>query len=145
MVNIRRERPADAAARERLLDAAFGTERFAKTSERLRECRFPAPDLSFVASEHGRLVGTVRLWPVTLGAGRAGLLLGPLAVAADARNRGIGSALMRHALAAAQRLGHACVLLVGDPPYYGRFGFSAAKTGALRLPGPCEAHRLLAR
>jgi predicted N-acetyltransferase YhbS len=71
-------------------------------------------------------------------------LLGPLAVASDARNRGTGAALMRHALRAAQRRGHGGVLLVGDAPYYGRFGFSAEKTGALWLPGPYETHRLLA-
>ena len=144
MITIRRERPADIPAREALLDAAFGIERFAKTSERLRAGRQPADGLAFVAAERGRVVATVRLWPVAIDSGRSGLLLGPLAVAADARNRGIGSALMRHALAAAQRGGHACVLLVGDASYYGRFGFSTSKTEALRLPGPYEAHRLLA-
>ena len=51
---------------------------------------------------------------------------------------------MRHALAEAARLGHAAILLVGDAPYYGRFGFSADKTGALAMPGPYERHRLLA-
>ena len=63
----------------------------------------------------------------------------------DFRGRGIGAALMRRALAEAARLGHRAVLLVGDAPYYGRFGFSAEKTGALWLPGPYEKHRLLAR
>jgi predicted N-acetyltransferase YhbS len=72
------------------------------------------------------------------------LLLGPLAVDAGWRNRGIGAALVRRALRDARRLGHDAVLLVGDAPYYGRFGFSAEKTGALRLPGPYERHRLLA-
>ena len=66
------------------------------------------------------------------------LLLGPLAVAPDCRKRGIGAALMQRALAAARRRGHGAVLLVGDAPYYGRFGFSAEKTAALRMPGPFE-------
>ncbi|TIW44038.1 MAG: N-acetyltransferase, partial [Mesorhizobium sp.] len=49
-----------------------------------------------------------------------------------------------HAIAEAARLGHAAILLVGDAPYYERFGFSAEKTGALAMPGPYERHRLLA-
>lgn len=143
MATIRNERSTDIAARERLLDAAFGPARFAKASERLRQDRFAADGLSFVASERGRLIGTIRLWNVSAGGGRPALLLGPLAVAADARGRGIGVSLMQRALREAKRLGHRSVLLVGDAPYYSRFGFSADKTGALRLPGPYEQHRLL--
>ncbi|MEA2929286.1 MAG: hypothetical protein QOG38_1714 [Hyphomicrobiales bacterium] len=143
MVTIRNERSTDIAARERLLDAAFGPARFAKASERLREGRFAADGLSFAAVENGGLVGTARLWNVSAGVGRPALLLGPLAVAADARNRGIGTALMQRALREARRLGHAAILLVGDAPYYGRFGFSTDKTGTLRLPGPFEPERFL--
>lgn len=143
MATIRNERSTDIAARERLLDAAFGPARFAKASERLRQDRFAADGLSFVASERSHLIGTIRLWNVSAGGGRPALLLGPLAVAADARGRGIGVSLMQRALREAKRLGHRSVLLVGDAPYYSRFGFSADKTGALRLPGPYEQHRLL--
>jgi predicted N-acetyltransferase YhbS len=71
------------------------------------------------------------------------LLLGPVAVDSGFRGRGIGTALVRRALREARRLGHAAVLLVGDAPYYGRFGFSTEKTGALFMPGPFERHRLL--
>ena len=67
-----------------------------------------------------------------------------MAVAADCRNRGIGAALVRRAFAEARRLGHGAIILVGDAPYYSRFGFSAEKTGGLQLPGPFERHRLLA-
>jgi predicted N-acetyltransferase YhbS len=144
MITIRQETTFDVAAREALLDAAFGEARFTKTSQRLREDRLPADGLSFVACSGGQLIGTVRLWDISAGPGRPALLLGPLAVAAHARNRGIGAALTRHALAEACGLGHAAVLLVGDAPYYGRFGFSEEKTGALWLPGPYERHRLLA-
>ncbi|UGA43904.1 N-acetyltransferase [Bradyrhizobium quebecense] len=143
-IAIRRERRSDVAAREALLDAAFGPGRFAKTSERLREGRKPARGLALVARRGGRLVGTLRLWPVVIGTGHACLLLGPLAVAEDARCLGIGAALMRQALQRAQRLGHRAVILVGDAAYYDRFGFSAAKTGALRMPGPYQRDRLLA-
>jgi predicted N-acetyltransferase YhbS len=144
MVSIRNERPADAAAREALLDVAYGPSRFTKTSERLREGRLPADGLAFVAVERGRVIGTVRLWHIWAGPARPALLLGPLAVHPDCRNRGIGSMLMRHALDAARRLGHGAVLLVGDAPFYARFGFAAEHTAALWMPGRYEPHRLLA-
>lgn len=143
MVTIRHERSTDIPARERLLDAALGPARFAKPSEHVREGRFAADGLSFVAIENGRAVGTVRLWNVNAGPSRPALLLGPLAVAKEARNRGIGRTLMQRALREARCRKHGAVLLVGDAPYYGRFGFSAEKTGALRLPDPYEQDRLL--
>jgi predicted N-acetyltransferase YhbS len=143
MVTIRNETHGDVAARERLLDRVWGSARFEKTAERLREGRSPAAGLSLVAEDASRIVGTVRLWHICAGPGRPALLVGPLAVEADVRDRGIGSALMRRALATARRRGHHAVLLVGDAPYYSRFGFSTEKTGALWLPGPCERHRLL--
>jgi predicted N-acetyltransferase YhbS len=144
MITIRQERPSDVAAREALLDIAYGDVRFIKPSERLRKGRKPADGLSFVAVEHGRIVGTVRLWPVTAGQVIPCLLLGPLAVHPDCRNRGIGAALMRRAMSAACRHSHAAVLLVGDASYYGRFGFSAEAAGPLRLPGLDNQQRLLA-
>ena len=144
MVTIREERIADVAAREALLDKAYGVARFAKTSERLREGRTPASGLSLVAADHRQLVGTVRLWNVAAGPGRNALLLGPLAVHPDHRNRGIGTALMRRVIARARLAGHRAILLVGDAAYYGRFGFSAALTGELRMPDYCEPYRLLA-
>jgi predicted N-acetyltransferase YhbS len=142
MISIRSEKPTDVAAREALLDVAYGPVRFTKPSQRLRERREPA--LSLVAQEQGRVIGTVRLWPVSAGAGRAALLLGPLAVHPDCRCRGVGAALMRRALHAARQAGHAAVLLVGDASYYGRFGFTSEGTGGLAMPGPYEPGRLLA-
>ncbi len=144
MVTIREEKFADVAAREALLDEAYGAARFAKTSQRLREGRLPADGLSLVATDRGRIVGTVRLWNVAAGPGRAALLLGPLAVHPACRNRGIGTALMRRAIARARLAGHRAVILVGDAPYYGRFGFSAAPAGELWMPGRFDRNRLLA-
>lgn len=144
MIQIRQEKRIDIPAREALLNAAMGEVRFTKCSERLREDRVAAEGLSFVAIEDGRLIGTVRLWHVTAGPGRPALLLGPLAVAPEAQGRGIGAALMTHALKAARRSGAVAVLLVGDAPYYGRFGFSSEKTGALWMPGAYDQNRLLA-
>ena len=144
MVTIREERIADVAAREVLLDEAYGVARFSKPSERLREGRLPARQLSLIATDHGALVGTVRLWNAVAGPGREALLLGPLAVHPNHRNRGVGTALMRRAIARARLAGHGAILLVGDEAYYGRFGFSAAVTRELWMPGRHDPDRLLA-
>lgn len=142
MIAIRDELPTDVFAREKLLDAAMGAERFQKTCERLREGRLPARALSFVADEDGEVVGTVRLWHVAAG-DRPALMLGPLAVDCARRSAGLGATLMRHALGAAEALGHGAVLLVGDAPYYRRFGFAHGPVAALELPGPVDRARVL--
>jgi predicted N-acetyltransferase YhbS len=144
MFTIRYERVSDVEAREALLDQAFGHARARKTSERLRAGRLPADGLAFIAAEGKRVIGTARLWNVACASGQPALLLGPVAVEASCRNRGIGAALVRRAVAEARRRGHGAVILVGDPPYYSRFGFTADKTALVRLPGPVERHRLLA-
>jgi predicted N-acetyltransferase YhbS len=144
------ESPAMIAAREALLSRAMGSNWKKKSSQKLRRGRRPSAGLAFVArDEAGMLVGTVRLWDVgvgdgVVGDGRSALLLGPLAVDPPLKNAGIGKALMTHAIAEAKRLGHGAILLVGDASYYGRFGFSAEKTGLLAMPGPYERHRFLA-
>jgi predicted N-acetyltransferase YhbS len=143
-VSVRAERRSDVAVREALLDAAMGPGRFAKSSERLREGRVPARGLALSALDGRRLIGTVRLWTVTAGNAKGCLLLGPLAVASDARSLGVGADLMRRALREAKRRGYRAVILVGDPAYYQRFGFSAENTGNLRMPGAFERERLLA-
>lgn len=143
--HVRDETVADLAAREALLDAAFGPTRFAKTCERLREGRRPADHLALVAeAADGRLIGTVRLWHVEAGSAGAALMLGPIAVDADARALGLGGALMRVAIERARRFGHRAIVLVGDAPYYVRFGFSADLTTGLDLPGPVDRARFLA-
>jgi predicted N-acetyltransferase YhbS len=144
MITIRSERASDAAAREALLDQAFGKTRRWKTSERLRAGRLPADGLAFVATDGKRVVGTARLWNIACASGEPALLLGPVAVEGSCRNRGIGAALVRHAVAEARRLGHRAVILVGDAPYYSRFGFTGEKTAAVLVPGPVERQRLLA-
>ena len=139
---LRDERPRDVASREALLDASFGPSRFEKTCERLRDGRLAAEGLSFVATDGAAVVGTLRFWHVECGRNPA-LMLGPLAVAESHRSAGIGGALIRHGLARAARLGHGAVMLVGDAPYYARFGFAAASMTRLTLPGPVDAARFL--
>lgn len=144
MVTIRNEIASDTGARERLLDKAFGKARFRKTSERLREGRVAAEGLSFTAvNGRGRVIGTLRLWNIIAGSAGPSLLLGPLAVDCKHQGQGIGAALMAHALNCARVLGHESILLVGDAPYYNRFGFESAHTRSLHLPGPVERARFL--
>src|SRR5262249_62376703 len=104
MVTVREERPAEAAARDALLDLAYGPARFSKASERLREGRLH--ELALVASEGRRIVGTIRLWQVSVGPDPPAPLLRPLPVAADRRRRGLGSPPIPPALRAAARPGH---------------------------------------
>ena len=139
---LRDERPRDEASREALLDASFGPSRFAKTCERLREGRVAADGLSLVAVDGAAVVGTLRFWHVECGRTPA-LMLGPLAVAASHRSAGIGGALIAHGLRRATKLGHGGVILVGDAPYYARFGFARGPVENLVLPGPVEQARFL--
>ncbi|MFO1118830.1 MAG: N-acetyltransferase [Rhodospirillales bacterium] len=149
MIWIGPEPPGVVPAREALLDRAFGTARLQKTAERLREGRRPAAGLSFAALDNGegrssKLVGTLRFWNVRLGAGSNALLLGPVAVDDAQRGKGLGGRMIRRGLAAAKALGHRAVILVGDVPYYGRFGFDAEPARRLILPGPIDPRRFLA-
>ncbi|HYH21716.1 MAG TPA: N-acetyltransferase [Azospirillum sp.] len=133
---------------EALLDTAFGPERHTKTAYRLRDGVDPIPELCLVAldhDEHGNetLEGTIRYWPVTIGEGTPALLLGPIAVSPRWQGGGLGSKLIRMTLNKAAAAGHRIVLLVGDAPYYARFGFSRQATLGLALPGPVDLDRFL--
>ena len=145
LISISDEAPADVHAREKLLDDVFGPARLLKTCERLREGRLPARGLALVAKDDERLVATLRLWPIFAGADRPALLLGPLAVARDYRSLGVGAMMIEEGLARAAARNHRAVLLVGDAPYYARFGFSQLLTQHLAMPGPVERERFLGR
>ncbi|WP_375464782.1 GNAT family N-acetyltransferase [uncultured Methylobacterium sp.] len=139
---IRPEHPDDAAAIERLHARAFGPGRYARTAFRLREGAGHRADLSVTASVGSFLAGSVRMAPVHAG-GAAFLALGPLAVDPSFSGRGIGTALMRASLAAAEGAGEGLVILVGDAPFYARFGFTPVPPGHLTLPGPVDPARFL--
>ncbi|MGY6645140.1 MAG: GNAT family N-acetyltransferase [Salinarimonas sp.] len=142
-LTIRPEHPGDHATIERLHARAFGPGRFARTAFRLRESVDHDLALSFAAHVGTLLVGSIRLSPVWAGNVPA-LVLGPLTVEPAFKERGIGGALVRHALEEARRRGERLVLLVGDAAYYRRFGFEPVPPGRLRLPGPVDPARLLA-
>lgn len=137
------ERAVDTPAVEHLLDRAFGPERRQKTVYRLREEVEPVAELCFLSYGAAGIDGAIRFWPVLVAEGAPLLLLGPVAVAPERQGHGLGGALVRHGLDAARRLGHAAVILVGDPEYYGRFGFEGRLTAGLSLPGPVEWRRFL--
>jgi predicted N-acetyltransferase YhbS len=141
---LRPEQPQDSAEVEALLDRAFGPGRFVKSSERVREFAAFAPELSLCAWEAGRLLGVVRMWRVRVG-DQPVVFLGPLAVDRDQRKAGLGGLLVARACHAAEAAGERVVLLVGDPPYFGRLGFSAEGTAGVRMPGPVDQGRVLAR
>ena len=136
------ERPQDEAAVQGLVARAFGPGRFAKAADRLREHNSPHLDLSFVAWADGHAVGCVRMWPIRIGEAPA-LLLGPFAVEDAWRSRGLGGELIARACQAAREHGHRLILLVGDEPYFQRFGFVAPPPGQISLPGPADRRRVL--
>ncbi|MEO8667844.1 MAG: N-acetyltransferase [Bauldia sp.] len=140
--SYRLEQAADGAAIDTLHDVTMGPGRFARAAFRLREGVPYHPNLSFVATRDGSLIGSVRLTPIVIG-GRPALLLGPLAVHPDYKGRGAGKTLVRLALDAARSAAHRVVMLVGDEPYYGPLGFTRLKPGAITLPAPVDPMRVL--
>lgn len=129
---------------ELLLDAAFGEDRCARTAYKLREGSQPIDALSFAIVDDGALLASIQCWPVQVGGLRL-VLVGPVAVHPAQQNKGLGHRLMHASLEAAKKIGNATMVMIGDPEYYGRFGFSADATGGWTLPGPWETRRLLAR
>lgn len=134
---------------EQLLDAAFEPERRTRTAYRIREGSEWLPALSFAAlDDEDFLVGTIQLWPVALTdpAGRAHpmIMVGPVAVLPALQGEGYGKALIAAALAALDPAAPLPQVLIGDAPYYERFGFREAPRG-WRCPGPWDPARLLVR
>lgn len=144
---IRQPNPNDRPAIEGLIARSFGSGREGRAASILRRDAKRLPELCFVTSgDCGPLCASVECWRVWLvpadgSALRPLVLLGPLAVEPSLRGQGFGIALVEAVCDAARDP----LLLVGDEPYYGRFGFSAASTGGWVLPGEYEPERLLAR
>jgi len=137
------ELPEHHQAIERVLDAAFGPGRFAKTSERVRERGAVAePSLTRVAvNDKNEVVGVCRIWSVS--AGQQFYFLGPLAVDPAAQLAGLGLTLVREAVTACRAKGGAGVVLVGAERFFKPIGFSVVPAGRLSLPGPVDPARLL--
>ena len=147
MFRILREKPDDSAEVEFLFDLAFAPGRTALSSYRLRDGVEAVADLSLVArDEYDVIAGAIRYWPVRVGeAGTPALLLGPVAVHPTRQGEGLGALLIAESLDRARERGWTRVILVGDEPYYRRFGFSRDAARGLDYPPPTNPDRLLAR
>ncbi len=135
---------ADFPAVSRLHAKVFGPGRFTRTAYRVREGGAPVSPFCRVALLGDRLIAAVRFTPITIGGANGALLLGPLAVDPDFAGQGFGKLLIAEAIETAKVAGVKLIVLVGDEPYYGRFGFAPVPPGQIVLPGPVDPLRLLA-
>ncbi len=141
---LRPERAEDVQALQQLAEAIFGPGRFARTAYRVRESASVAKDLSLTAWCGDELAGSIRFSAIRVGARSRALLLGPLMTGAKWAGKGCGRALIEEGLKLARKDGNPLVLLVGDAPYYERFGFQPVPPGQITFPGPVDPARLLA-
>jgi len=143
VIEISPETPDDWWDVEALFDLCFAPGREALSSYRLRDGIAPVPGLSLVARDHDSiLAGAIRFWPVLV-AGKKALLLGPVAVHPTHQGEGLGAVLIRDGLATATQAGWARAMLVGDAPYYERFGFT--RLVGVDMPPPTNPERVLGR
>jgi predicted N-acetyltransferase YhbS len=140
MYQLEEETDADQWEVEALYDLCFAPGRTALSSYRLRDGVPKVAELCLVLREDGVLAAVIRFWPVRVG-GQPVLLLGPVAVHPTRQGEGLGGYLIHESLAEARRLGWRRVLLVGDAPYYGRFGFR--KLEGVVMPPPTNPDRVL--
>ena len=139
----------DPAGVERVLDLAFGLDRHGRPAYAIRQGTEWLPALSFAAlDENGTLTGTIQAWPVALAdpAGRAHplIMVGPVAILPERQGQGFGRALMAAQAGAIDPAAPLPQVLIGDAPYYSRFGFVEAPRG-WKCPGPWDPARLLVR
>ena len=137
---MRPEVPSDKPAIDALMHACFGKGRHLRSVRHLRLCA-PYQDLCFVLTWNGKLVGSIRYWPILV-QGRTQLLLGPLAVDPDYKGQGFGKSLVAHSLESAHQHDFDFILISGEPDYYPRFGFESASSAQFIWPGFLEPERL---
>ena len=140
MYKLEEETEADWWEVEALYDLCFAPGRTALSSYRLRDGVEKVHPLCLTLREDGVLAAVIRYWPVQVG-GRRVLLLGPVAVHPTRQGEGLGGLLINESLAEAKRLGWERVMLVGDAPYYKRFGFK--KLEGVIMPPPTNPDRVL--
>lgn len=140
MFDLHPETPEDWWEVEALYDLCFAPGRTALSSYRLRDGVAPVAGLCLLARENGILAGAIRYWPVLVGGART-LLLGPVAVHPTHQGEGLGAFLIQKSMQKARETGWERVLLVGDAPYYRRFGFT--RLDGVEMPPPTNPDRVL--
>ena len=140
-MQLYQETPSDWWEVEALYDLCFAPGRTALSSYRLRDGVLPVTDLCLLLRDESGVAAAIRYWPVRVG-GQPVLLLGPIAVHPTHQGEGLGGWLMRDSLARAAEAGWERVLLVGDEPYYRRFGFR--RIDNVLMPPPTNPARVLA-
>ena len=141
MYHLAQETEQDWWEVEALYDLCFAPGREALSSYRLRDGVGKVSDLALLArDDDGILAGAIRYWPVRVG-GVDALLLGPVAVHPTRQGEGLGGFLIRESLAVAKKLSWQRVILVGDAPYYSRFGFELLPD--VVMPPPTNPARVL--
>lgn len=141
MTGLVQETPDDWWEVEALYDLCFAPGREALSSYRLRDGVPPVPELCLITRDAGGILGgAMRCWPVRIGPARA-VLLGPVAVHPTRQGEGLGAYLIGRTLDVARDMGWRRVMLVGDAPYYSRFGFS--KIADVQMPPPTNPDRVL--
>jgi predicted N-acetyltransferase YhbS len=143
-VTIRPATPDDLPAIRALQPRAFGPCRFARTAYRIREGLPLISRFCLVAMSPDQLIAAIRFTEVKIGDEPGGLLLGPLAVEPAFAGQGYGKQLVADGLANAKAAGLRLSVLVGNEPYYARFGFVRVPPGQIWLPGPADPARILA-
>ncbi|MGV1013514.1 MAG: GNAT family N-acetyltransferase [Methyloceanibacter sp.] len=143
-LEIRLETEDDTPILSRLASQAFGPGRFTRSAYRVREGVAPVASLCLAGWLDGRLIGGIRFTATRIGNEANACLLGPVVVAPTMKGNGYGKVLVEEGVARARQEGFGLVLLIGDMPYYGRFGFHPVKPGQITLPGPVDPGRLLA-
>jgi predicted N-acetyltransferase YhbS len=134
---------SDLPAIEALHDQVFGPGALTRSAYRVREGQPPLSPYCRVLWHGDGLVSALRFTAIRIGGRGDALMLGPLAVAPAFANQGHGRRLVAEGLDAARTAGLRLVFLVGDPPYYARFGFKPVARGRIRMPGPVDPARLL--
>lgn len=142
MFSIIEERPSDQSAVQELARLSLGNRLTDSPAARMRAGTSPVPGLSMVILENDVLVGTIRYWPLLIGAGTRAIQLGPVAIHPDQRGRGFARMLIRYSLDRAQTLGHRIVVLIGDHALYQRYGFEPALPRGITLPETEDRDRL---
>lgn len=145
-VITRAAQKSDTKAISELHSKIFGPGRFARSAYRVREGARSKGDISDfcrIACLGPKIIASITFTEIKIGGIDGALLLGPVAVDPDYRGMGIGSDLINQGLNAARTSGRSIVLLVGDEPYYGRFGFKNIEAGRIIFPGPVNPKRLL--